>query len=195
MRIVRSTLRHVALVAAVCLATVSPSFAETLTGVVVGLADGDTVTVLDAEEVQHKVRLAGIDAPEKRQPFGDRSRQHLASLVFRKQVVVQWHKTDRYGRIVGKVLVGGLDAGLEQVKAGLAWHYIEYAREQTPSDRGAYADAEASARASCRGLWQQPDAVPPWEFRRQLRATVQSKPRDASSQMGLDLHRETASAP
>lgn len=95
---------------------------DTLYGFVVGLSDGDTVTVLDSSKAQHKVRLGGIDAPEKKQAFGERSRQSLSDLVFHKQVEVEFSKTDRYGRIVGKVLVSNVDAGLEQVKRGLAWH-------------------------------------------------------------------------
>jgi endonuclease YncB( thermonuclease family) len=97
--------------------------AETLTGRVVGVADGDTITVLDANRQQHKIRLAGIDAPEKAQPFGDRSKQNLSALVFDKQVVVESNKQDRYGRTVGKVLVNEIDANLAQVKAGMAWWY------------------------------------------------------------------------
>ena len=79
--------------------------ADTITGRVVGVADGDTVTVLDADKVQHKIRLAGIDAPEKAQAFGTRSKQNLSDLVFGKDVRVDWDKRDRYGRIVGKVWV------------------------------------------------------------------------------------------
>lgn len=101
--------------ASVFLAALGSATAETLTGEVVGLADGDTVTVLDEAKTQHKVRLADIDAPEKKQPFANRARQSLATLVFRKQVVVDWHKTDRYGRIVGKVFADNVDVGLEQV--------------------------------------------------------------------------------
>lgn len=153
------------------LAAFAAAFANTLSGEVVGLADGDTVTILDAFKVQHRVRLAGIDAPEKRQPFGDQSRQHLARLVFRKQVVVDWRKTDRYGRIVGKVTVGQVDAGLEQVRAGMAWHYKAYAMEQSPEDRAAYAEAEDSARSSHQGLWSDKHSVPPWDFRRRVGGT------------------------
>lgn len=139
--------------------------ATQLAGEVVGLSDGDTVTVLDATKTQYKVRLAGIDAPEKSQPFGNRSRQHLAELVFRKQVVVEWSKQDRYGRIVGKVLVAGRDACLAQVSAGLAWHYKAYQREQSPGDQAAYAAAEEAARGKRVGLWRDPAPMAPWEFR------------------------------
>lgn len=136
-----------------------------LEGEVVGLADGDTVTVLDATKTQYKVRLSGIDAPEKNQPFGNRSKQHLADLVFRKHVVVEWSKQDRYGRIVGKVLVGGRDACLAQVVAGLAWHYKTYQREQAPEDQVLYAAAEDAARAKRVGIWQDPAPIAPWDFR------------------------------
>ena len=139
---------------------------DTLTGEVVALSDGDTITLLDGEKTQHKVRLAGIDAPEKRQSFGDRSRQNLAAIVFRKQVAVDWRKTDRYGRIVGRVTVGQVDAGLEQLRAGMAWHYKAYAREQSVNDRAEYAAAEEAARVSRIGLWRDMDPTPPWEFRR-----------------------------
>ncbi len=153
------------LVAFAMLAAVKPAAAATLTGQVVGLTDGDTVTVLDASKTQHKVRLAGIDAPEKRQPFGDRSRQSLAALVFGHHVLVEWNKTDRYGRLIGKVVVSGRDACLEQVRRGMAWHYKAYAREQSPADQVAYASAEDEARRARRGLWRDTAPVAPWEFR------------------------------
>ena len=94
-----------------------------LEGKVVGVTDGDTIKVLDASLVQRNVRLSGIDAPEKRMPFGQRSMESHSDLVFGKQVQVEGDKEDRYGRLVGKVLVNGRDANLAQVKAGMAWHY------------------------------------------------------------------------
>lgn len=102
--------------------------AESLYGYVVDITDGDTIVVLDANHEQHKIRLAGIDAPEKvnsekapetAQPFGERSKQNLASIVFNKNVAVEWSKLDRYGRTVGKVMVNGIDANLAQIKAGM----------------------------------------------------------------------------
>jgi endonuclease YncB( thermonuclease family) len=143
--------------------------AETLVGEVVGVADGDTVTVLDADHHQYKVRLSGIDAPEKSQPFGNRSRQALAQMVFRQQVTVEWHKTDRYQRLVGLVRVGNSDVGLAQVRAGLAWHYLAYAKEQSPMDREHYSQAQDEARSSNRGLWSDRTSEPPWEFRARQR--------------------------
>jgi endonuclease YncB( thermonuclease family) len=135
----------------------------------VGLSDGDTVTVLDGNHRQYKVRLAGIDAPERRQPFGDRSRQALAAMVFRQHVAVEWHKTDRYGRLVGVVRISGRDVGLEQVKSGLAWHYKAYQSEQTKADRMLYDQAEEQARVARRGLWRDPLPEAPWEFRQRGR--------------------------
>jgi endonuclease YncB( thermonuclease family) len=139
--------------------------AETITGNVVGVADGDTITVLDADKVQHKIRLAGIDAPEKKQEFGNRSKESLSDLVFDKTVNVETEKRDRYGREIGKVLVNGQDVNLVQVERGMAWFYRQYQREQSPNDRRLYEAAEDAARADKRGLWRDADPMPPWEFR------------------------------
>lgn len=145
--------------------------AESLRGTVVSIADGDTLTVLDAEKRQHKIRLSGIDAPERKQAFGTRSRQHLADLTFRKQVTADCPKKDRYGRWICKVYVGGSDANIEQLRAGLAWWYRAYAKEQAPRDRAAYEATEVGAREQQRGLWSDPKAVAPWEFRRKRRGS------------------------
>ena len=120
--------------------------ADTLIGRVVAVADGDTITVLDASNTQYKIRLAGIDAPEKGQPYGRVSRQRLADTVFTKTVEVQWSKRDRYGRTVGKVISDGRDVCLMQIESGLAWHYKKYEREQPAADRKTYAEAEIRAR-------------------------------------------------
>lgn len=146
-----------------------PSYAETLQGRVVGVTDGDTVTVLDTATTERKIRLMGIDAPEKKQAFGRKSKESLSALVFNKQVTVEYSKRDRYGRTVGKILVNGTDANLEQVKAGLAWHYKQYQKEQSIEDRVAYARAEEQARAEKRGLWVDADPTPPWDWRHRKR--------------------------
>ncbi len=146
--------------------SISLAQAETLTGQVVKIADGDTLTVLDASKQQHRIRLTGIDAPEKKQAFGTVSRQHLAARVFGRVVTVEWHQRDRYHRILGKVLINGEDANLEQIRAGLAWHYRGYAKEQAPGDRERYALAEDQARRAGVGLWRDAAPVPPWDFRR-----------------------------
>lgn len=143
-----------------------PTRAVSYEGIVVSITDGDTVTVLDSTKQQHKVRLAGIDAPEKAQAFGNASRQNLAQLVFHKTVTIEFEMLDRYQREIGKVLVGGTDANLEQVKSGLAWHYKQYQREQSPVDRRTYSDAETLASSSRRGLWRDASPMPPWECRK-----------------------------
>jgi endonuclease YncB( thermonuclease family) len=139
--------------------------AATITGQVVGVADGDTITVLDADKVQHKIRLAGIDAPEKKQAFGNRSKESLSDMVFDKTVNVETEKRDRYGRQIGKVLVNGQDVNLAQVERGMAWFYRQYQREQSPNDRKLYEAAEDAAKAGRRGFWRDSDPVPPWDFR------------------------------
>ena len=140
--------------------------AVTITGRVVGVADGDTVTVLDGSNTQYKIRLSGIDAPEKKQAFGMRSKQSLSDLVFDKQVTVETSKKDRYGREIGKILLStGQDVNLEQVTRGFAWHYKVYEREQSANDRKLYGFAEQGARIGRRGLWADADPVPPWEYR------------------------------
>ena len=140
--------------------------AETLVGKVVGVTDGDTVTVLDEQRQQHKVRLAGIDAPEKRQPFGSRSKEALSDKVFGKTVAIEWNKLDRYGRIVGKIVVDARDVNLGQIEAGLAWWYQKYSSEQSVADRKLYEQAEVNARMKRLGLWSEPAPTPPWDWRK-----------------------------
>lgn len=140
--------------------------AGTVEGRVVAIADGDTITVLDADRVQHRIRLGGIDAPEKRQAFGTRAKQSLSDMVFNKAVTVETGKTDRYGREIGKILVDGRDANLQQVQRGFAWHYKAYQREQSLSDRQLYDFAQSEAKAARRGLWQDAEPVAPWDWRK-----------------------------
>jgi endonuclease YncB( thermonuclease family) len=157
-----------AVVLASALLAVAGHAAE-VSGRVVGVADGDTVTVLDTTKTQHKVRLQGIDAPEKAQAFGQRSKEYLSDQVFGRQVTVQYDKRDRYGRLVGTVFLAGVDVNVRQVTAGMAWHYKQYQQEQSPAARQAYAAAEEEARRAQRGLWRDADPVPPWEHRRSRR--------------------------
>jgi len=156
--------RSFALTACLFLAA-SAALSADFAGKVVGVSDGDTITVLDASHTQHKVRLEGIDAPEKAQAFGQRSKENLSHWVFGRQVFVKTHKVDKYQRDVGKIMVNGVDANLEQVKTGFAWHYKQYANEQSATDRASYAAAENNARARRLGLWHDPDPLPPWEWR------------------------------
>lgn len=148
---------------------ITPVFAGTITGQVVAIADGDTVTLLNRSNRPHKIRLLGIDAPEKSQPFGTRSRQNLAELVFGKLVVAKCAKTDRYRRNLCKIEVDGIDANLAQIEAGMAWHYKMYQKDQKPADRKLYAQAEQDARQARRGLWI--DRIPqaPWDYRKAKR--------------------------
>lgn len=127
--------------------------AEELAGRVVGVADGDTITMLDQERHEHKIRLAGIDAPEKHQAFGQRSKQALSDAVFNRMVTVDWSKRDKYGRLVGKIfLPGGVDANLRQIELGLAWHYRAYEREQLLADRQVRAGRTAGTASRSRPL-------------------------------------------
>ena len=142
------------------------AIAETISGIVVGISDGDTVTLLDANRQQHKIRLQGIDAPESHQPFGQKSKSNLSALVFNKDVTAECGKQDRYRRDICKIIVNGMDANLEQVKAGMAWHYKQYAKEQSPQDRESYEVAEFNAKIRRLGLWADTNPVAPWEWRR-----------------------------
>jgi len=146
-----------------------PAGAEKLTGRVVAIGDGDTITILDSANTQHRIRLAGIDAPELSQTFGEQSKLSLSGLIFGKDVSVGYQKIDQYGRPVGKILLDGKDINLEQIKAGMAWHYKEYQREQGSEDRDAYAMAEDEARIARRGLWRDPNPVEPSEFRKEAK--------------------------
>ena len=133
-------------------------------GRVVGVQDGDTIEVVDSYNANHRIRLQGIDAPEKGQAYGTRSKENLSQAVFDQVVTVEWFKHDRYGRIVGKVMLDGQDVCLDQVRAGMAWHYKYYQNEQTPEDQRLYANAEDSARLAKMGLWIDSDPIPPWDF-------------------------------
>lgn len=150
-------------------ATACSCGAETLSGRIVGISDGDTLTLLDASHRQHKIRLSGIDAPERRQPFGERARQSLAARAFNRPASADCPKQDRYGRAVCVVAVDGQDVGLAQIAGGMAWWYRQYAREQSPPARADYEAAEYEAKARRLGLWADPNPTPPWEWRRARR--------------------------
>jgi endonuclease YncB( thermonuclease family) len=170
-----------ALIITLCLMLMPvPTWAITLKGKVVKVADGDTITIMDDKGDKHRIRLGGIDAPEKDQPYGKESTQSLLELTSGKTVVIEYEKRDRYKRIIGKVLVDPpgevfcmaldcvkkIDAGLEQIRGGLAWHYKKYQGEQSVEDRGTYGEAEVGARDKLLGLWKSNEPMAPWEWRR-----------------------------
>lgn len=127
-------------------------------GKVVGVTDGDTIEILE-QELTLKVRLAEIDAPEKRQAFGAQSKKTLSELVFSKEVRVIERNHDRYGRLVGTVYVGDQNVNAEMVQRGMAWVYRRYATDVT------LFQLEEEAKAERRGLWIDPQAIPPWQYR------------------------------
>lgn len=146
-------------------------------GRVVGVTDGDTITVLDSTKKQHKIRLVGIDAPEKAQAFGNVAKQRMADMVFGKEVRIDARQQDKYRRTVGRVWVAPaecqasdcpktLDAGMALLTMGLAWHYKHYTKEQPEEEREQYSFAEFEARTKKVGLWSDAEPVPPWDFRK-----------------------------
>lgn len=139
---------------------ISSSFAKSISGTVIKIADGDTLTILTPTKEQVKIRLAEIDAPEKNQAFGNVSRQSLANICFRKNAVVHYEKADRYKRILGRVYCNGVDANAKQIQRGMAWVYDKYA-----VDKKLY-DLQFEAQQSKAGLWADQYAMPPWKFRK-----------------------------
>jgi endonuclease YncB( thermonuclease family)/methylphosphotriester-DNA--protein-cysteine methyltransferase len=139
-------------------------------GKIINVHDGDTVTVLDQNNKKFHIRLQGIDAPELKQEFGAVSQQNLSRMVLGKQVSIFWNKVDKYRRTVGTIKLDGQDMNIEQVKAGLAWHFKKYADEQDPGDRITYAAAEQQARAAKLGLWQDSNATAPGDWRQEVKA-------------------------
>jgi micrococcal nuclease len=128
-------------------------------GRVVGVHDGDTVTILTPEKMQLKIRLEGIDAPELKQPFGQSSKAELSEIVFGKHVSVRSHGTDRYKRTIGRIACGEIDVNLVMVKRGMAWRYDKYSKER------ALIEAQIEAKSQRVGLWIDKNPVAPWEWR------------------------------
>jgi endonuclease YncB( thermonuclease family) len=148
-----------ALTLALSLVAADAGALSTTSGRCVAVLDGDSVRVLASRETI-EVRLEGIDAPEHRQAFAERAKEALSDLVYGKHVEVRAEGRDDFGRVLGRVFVGGLDVNLEMVRRGLAWHYKRYSTDR------ALADAEATARARRAGLWVDAEPVPPWLYRR-----------------------------
>lgn len=147
-----SLLLHIGLLAFACIFSQCTAHAAPSKGLVVVVSDGDTVTVLDERKQQHKIRLAGIDAPERKQPYGQKAKQNLADAIYGKQVTLECSKVDKYRRSVCKIILDGTDINLMQLKSGLAWWYKKYSEEQTIPDRITYEAEESEARNFKRGL-------------------------------------------
>ena len=136
-------------------------FSAEIKGKVVAVTDGDTITVLDdMDKGRFRIRLDKIDAPEKKQAFGNKAKQYLSTLIYGKQVKIRFKKIDNYGRILGIVYLDGKEINLQMVQDGLAWHYRHY--DNTES----YITAEQIARANKKGLWIEKDPINPYIFRK-----------------------------
>ena len=150
-----------ALILCAALALSHPAFATEIIGRVVGVSDGDTLTLLTDQKVSIRIRLAEIDAPEKRQPYGFKAKDALSEICFGKTLTAHYVDTDRYGRTVAHLNLDGLDVNAEMIRRGAAWVYRKYA-----TDQSLYA-IEEEARRTQRGLWGLPERErqPPWEWR------------------------------
>ena len=144
---------------------VNSAYCAEFNGVVASVYDGDTI-ILQTEATTKKIRLAGIDAPEFKQPYGIASRDALSQDVLNQSVTVDTNKTDKYGRSVGKVLLNGEDVNLMQVRRGLAWVYTDYIKELSAEDRELYKAAEKAANDEQLGLWRDEQPVAPWTYRK-----------------------------
>ena len=156
-----------------------PLLAAEYTGKVVGISDGDTLTLLVPDGTsfkQVKVRLGEIDTPESRQPYGERAKQALSDLAYNQQARVVVQDTDRYGRTVGRVYVGSVDVNAEMIRQGAAWAYRQYLKDQS------LLTLEAEAKAAKRGLWGLPEAqrCPPWDWRKNACPTSAAAPAPAA---------------
>lgn len=128
---------------------------------VVGISDGDSFTVINNDHLQLKIRLFGIDAPEKKQDYGSKSKEYLSSLIFGRQITVNVQSQDKWGRYLAYVFTPeGEDVSLLMLRAGYAWHFKRY------DSSDAYKQAENMARREKRGLWFGSNPVPPWDFRK-----------------------------
>lgn len=150
-----------------------------LVGKVIKVVDGDTIDIVDSRS-KHRIRLKGIDAPERNQAFGLESARSLARMTTGKKVVVEWKKVDEYDRLVGRVLVDEQDVCLKQIRAGMAWHFKRYQDEQSDQERKLYDRAENEARSSRRGLWTDSKPIEPWVVRAQQRSFPSEISKDQS---------------
>lgn len=141
--------------------------AEVYQGNTISIHDGDTITLQTSSDTK-KVRLAGIDAPELKQPYGIESRDALKQDILNQAVTVETTKQDKYGRSVGKIIFNGVDINLKQVSRGMAWVYTDYLKELTNEDQQLYLAAQGSAQEALSGLWKEESPLAPWTFRKSL---------------------------
>lgn len=134
-------------------------------GKVISITDGDTFKILDAAKQQHRIRILGIDAPEKGQPYSKAAKKHLSQLIAKKTVCLEPSETDKYQRTISKVILNDVDIGLALINSGYAWHYKKYMSNQPEADQALYAAGELQAKLSVIGLWSEPNPVPPWDWR------------------------------
>jgi len=142
------------------LAVIETAAGETISGKVVAITDGDTLSVVDKDRKRHRIRLAEIDAPERKQAYGTKSRNSLVEICFQKPAVVETAEKDVYGRLVGKVSCAGVDANTEQVRRGMAWVNARSTLPNSPLP-----EMEANARLRRLGLWAGEKPEPPWKWR------------------------------
>jgi endonuclease YncB( thermonuclease family) len=140
--------------------TPTPNSSNVIMGRVVGVTDGDTIKVLDSTNIQHKIRLRGIDAPESHQSFGTQSKKALSDKVFNQAVRVEWEQKDHYGRTLGHIYLDDRWINKEMIEEGFAWHYHQYSNDED------LATAQQNAKSATAGLWLDTNAIAPWDFRR-----------------------------
>lgn len=136
---------------------------------VVGISDGDSIRVVDKNNKEERIRLATIDAPENGQAFGKPAKASLSEMIYKKHVQVVGATRDQYGRIIGEVYIGEMNANVEQLRRGFAWHYKRHARQQTRTKAKEYSEVERAAREKRVGLWRDKNPTPPWEYRKRNR--------------------------
>lgn len=166
------------------LSVANVAMSESIKGRVVGITDGDTFTLLTPDLREVKIRVAEIDAPERGQPYATRSRQHLANLIFQQEVTVDVEVVDRYGRPVGRPMVGDVDVAVEMIRSGAAWVYRTY------SDDDELYELERTAKVERRGLWSLPELerVSPWDYRNGNRPEERGADAAPAFQCGLKTY-------
>lgn len=145
------------------------AYADTFKGYVTHITDGDTLTLVDVQKRQHKIRIDGIDAPERVQPFGSESQSNLGRLTFQKSATAECRKRDKEGLMRCKISVDGRDIGLQQIADGLAWSLQKDGHAQSSEDRAIYIQAETMAKLRRSGLWSQTNPTPPWNWKKLTR--------------------------